>query len=351
MSNLEKDIEKIKKKIKKLSDGISKSKKSARKISSACNEINNSWSGSDLVGHSNLFYENFEIPPHNKRFSIEWGLLNGVPDGWSERSNEEVIEKIESESGASTEKLDEESDHISNEFDKLRKEAIISISSISREAATEIEKFNLRTKIDIFNQYWNKQIITRDSEAIYSGRIVPIHKYYDATASFVINVSDQLNEFLYLVDKTLAQNKSIEQKIQSGDDGRAAYIDKNTLLRISRIKNKNFDLSRLILFCNELDDNYSLKNYHSCAMLLRAILDHIPPIFQKKDFASVCAQHGGKSFKNIMRPLNETAKKIGDDYLHTQISNKVLVVTKTQISFQANLDVLLNEIASILEKK
>ena len=348
---METQIEKIKSEIKELQDKSNKISESAGKVSSVCNTINNSWSGSDLVGHSDFFYGNFNTPPYNRRFSVEWGLINGAPEGWSEKSNEEVLQKIESEASVSSEKLDKDADSIATEFENLRKQTIILFSGVSKEAATEIEKFNLRTKIDIFNQYWKRQIMTRDSEAIYAGRKIPTHKYYEATASFITGVAEQLNEFLYLVDKVAAQNKSTGQKARNEDVGRTAYVDKNTLLRLNKIESDNFDLSRLIALCNELDDNYSLGNYHSCAMLLRAIFDHIPPIFDKKSFEDVCAQHGGKSFKDIMRPLNETAKKIGDDYLHTQISKKVLAVTKTQVSFQANLDTLLNEIAAILEQK
>ena len=345
------EIATIKNEIKDLLKRVGRSIESAKKVVSACNTINNSWSGSDLVGHSDLFYGNFDAPPHNGRFSVEWGLIHGVPDGWHERSNDEVLQKIEDDSGVSPKTLDKDADFIADEFEKIRKRTIIVFSSFSKEAATEMEKFNLQTKTDIFNQYWKRQIVTRDSEALYAGRKIPTHKYYWATASFLTGAAEQLNEFLYLIDKVAAQSKSPEQKTRDGDGGRTAYIDKNTLLRLSRIESDNFDLSRLISLCNELDDNYSLGNYHSCAMLLRAILDHIPPIFGKTSFADVCAQHGGKSFKDITRPLNETAKKISDDYLHTQISKKVLAVTKTQVSFQANLDMLLNEAAAILERK
>lgn len=348
---MEKEIKKIKDGIEKLLERANQFNESAKKVFLACNLINNSWSGSDLVGHADFFYGDFDAPPHDRRFSVEWGLINGVPEGWSEKSNEEVLQKIGKDSGVLLKKLDDDADFIVNEFDKLRKQTIILFSGVSKEAAAVIEKFNLQTKIDIFNQYWKRQIITRDREAIYAGRKIPTHKYYEATASFITGVAEQLNEFLYLIGKVVAQNKSMGQKVLNEDVGRTAYVDKNTLLRLNKIESGNFDLSRLIALCNELDDNYSLENYHSCAMLLRAIFDHIPPIFGKKSFEDVCAQHGGRSFKDIMKPLDETAKKIGDDYLHTQISKKVLAVTKTQVSFQANLDTLLNEIAAIIELK
>lgn len=347
---MEKEIEKIKNEIKKLLKKADESNEPAKKVVSVCNLINISWSGSDLIGHSDFFYGDFVAPPNNRRFSIEWGLIHGVPEGWHEKNNEEVLQKIENDAGVSLKDLDEDADFIADEFEKLRKQTIILFSSISKEATTKIEKFNLRTKIDIFNQYWKRQIVTRDSEALYAGRKTPIHKYYEATASFITGVEEQLNEFLYLVDKVVAQNKSSEQMTRAEDSDRTAYVDKNTLLRLNRIKSDDFDLGRLIAFCNELDDNYRLGNYHSCAMLLRALFDHIPPIFSKTSFIDVCSQYGGQSFKDIMKPLNDTAKKIGDNYLHDQISKKIVTVTKTQVSFQANLDMLLNEIIVILEQ-
>ncbi len=348
---MEQQIEKIKNKIKELQEQATNITESAKKVSSACNTVNNAWSGSDLVGHANFFYSDFEIPPHNGRFSVEWGLIHGAPDGWEEKTSDEVRQKIENDSGVSLKDLDKEADLVTDKFDELRKQTIIVFSSVSKDIAKEIEKFSLRTKLDIFNEYWKRQIVTRDSEALYAGRQVPVHKYYDATASFITGVKKQLDDFLYLVDKSIVESMSLEQKKPNGEKGRTTYLDKYTLLRLIKIESKNFDLSRLIALCNELDDNYSLENYHSCVMLLRAILDHIPPIFGKTSFDDVCAQYGGRSFKDIMRPLNETAKKIGDNYLHTQISKKVVVITKTQVDFQANLDMLLNEAAIILEKE
>lgn len=343
-------IEEIKDGVQKLLDQADKSAESAKNVVSVCNAVNNSWSGSDLVGHANFFYGNFDTPPHNRRFSVEWGLINGVPDGWSEKSNDEVLQKIQNDSGVSPEELDKDADFIDSDFERLRRQAVITFSNISKDAADQIEKFNLQTKVDIFNQYWSRRIATRDSGALFAGRQIPTHKYYWATASFLAGAKEQLNEFLYLIDKVAAQyNKNSVQKEPNEDTQRSSYIDENTLLRLRKIENENFDLSRLVNFCHELNDNYSLENYYSCAMLLRAILDHIPPIFGKTSFSDVASQHGGKSLKKVLHPLDETAKKIGDDYLHKQISKKVLTVTKTQVSFQANLDMLLNEVAAILE--
>lgn len=340
-------IEEIKSEVNELKIKVTNNIEAAKKVSNVCNKINNSWSGSDLVGHANLFYGNYETPPTGGRFSIEWGLIHGIPNGWDERSGDDIRQKIEADAKVSLKDLDTEADQITDKFEEIRKKAIVVCASLSKDLSVELEKFIIKTKVDIFNQYWKRQITTRDSEAIYAGRIIPVHKYYEATAFFIDGANKQLEDFIHLIDKLLAQNK-VEPK-QSTEIRNISYLDKHTLLRLTKIENEKFDLSRLIAFCKELDDNYSLGNYYSCAMILRAILDHIPPIFDKSSFDDVYSKYGGKSFKDIVKPLNETARKIGDNYLHTQIDKKVIQITKTQVDFQANIDFLLNEVAKILE--
>lgn len=343
---MEKDINII---ISELEEIISQSKElvvSAESINSVCNLINNSWSGSDLVGHSNLFYGNFEIPENHRRFSVEWGLINGLPNGWNEKTPEELNKKISSKLLITLDVFNDKAEELENKFDEIRKKTVLLFAKFSREISNEVEKFNLKTKTDFFNDYWSRQIATRDSDALYSGRQVPPHKYYDATATFVLNFPKQVNDFIYLIRKYFIEVEN-EKKIETKHTNN--YIDKKTLIRIVSIKNNDFDLSRLIELLKELDDNFSLENYYSCSMILRSVLDHIPPIFGKTNFTDVCSQYGSKSFKDIMTPLNETARKIGDNYLHTQVDKKVLKISKTQVGFQANIDVLLNEIANILE--
>ena len=101
--------------------------------------------------------------------------------------------------------------------------------------------------------------------------------------------------------------------------------------------------------CKELNDNYSLANYLSCGMLIRAILDHVPPIFGKSTFKEVVNNYGTKSFKDIISPLEDSARKISDSYLHNPIRKKEILPTKTQVSFQPNMDCLLTEIVRVIK--
>lgn len=126
------------------------------------------------------------------------------------------------------------------------------------------------------------------------------------------------------------------------------YVSEVRLAALRAIKSNNFDLSKLIRLCEELNSNYTARNYYSVAMLLRAILDHIPPIFGVQDFASVIGQHGGRSFKDQMRKLEDFLRNIADQFLHQQIRRREAPPTDTQVHFAQPLDTLLGEVVAKL---
>jgi hypothetical protein len=127
------------------------------------------------------------------------------------------------------------------------------------------------------------------------------------------------------------------------------YVSEVRLAALRAIKSDAFDLSKLIRLCEELNSNYARRNYYSVAMLLRSILDHVPPIFGARDFASVIAQHGGKSIKDQMRKLDDFLRSIADQFLHQQIRRRETPPTDTQVHFAQPLDTLLGEVAAKLQ--
>jgi len=84
-------------------------------------------------------------------------------------------------------------------------------------------------------------------------------------------------------------------------------------------------------------------------MLVRAIADHIPPIFEKSTFTEVANNHGSKSFKESMKNLDNSSRKISDSHLHTQIRKKEVLPNSNQVDFSNDLDVLLGEIYRVLK--
>lgn len=110
-------------------------------------------------------------------------------------------------------------------------------------------------------------------------------------------------------------------------------------------------MTKLIKLCEEINIAHANELFLATAMLLRAILDHVPPIFSKASFKEVASEYGGKSFKATMDHLENGARKIADSHLHVQIQKKEVLPTSLQVNFSQHLDVLLAEVIAILQPK
>jgi len=128
-----------------------------------------------------------------------------------------------------------------------------------------------------------------------------------------------------------------------------AYVSQVRLEALRSIKNSQFDLTKLVRLCEELNSSYAAGNYFSVAMLVRAILDHVPPIFSVSNFTGVKAQHGGASFKQQMDHLDQSSRKIADAFLHEHIRRREVLPTDTQVYCAPALDTLLGEVVAKLQ--
>jgi len=129
------------------------------------------------------------------------------------------------------------------------------------------------------------------------------------------------------------------------------YVSATRIQELKVIESKRADLTKLIRLCEELNIAHANDLNLATAMLLRAILDHVPPIFSKVSFKEVASGYGGKSFKDTMQHLENGARKIADSHLHVQIRKKEILPTSLQVNFCQYLDVLLAEVIAILQSE
>jgi len=128
-----------------------------------------------------------------------------------------------------------------------------------------------------------------------------------------------------------------------------SYVNKTRLEELVSIRNNGkFDLTKLIKYCEELNLAYDNESYLSTAMLVRSIIDHVPPIFNCSNFAQVTA-NSVRSLKESLMNLENSSRKIADSFLHLQIRSKEVLPNSNQVDFSNNLDVLLSEIFRILK--
>lgn len=149
---------------------------------------------------------------------------------------------------------------------------------------------------------------------------------------------------------SLLQNMSDDPKEppETAPGAAVNYISQKRLQQLRDLPKKSFDLAKLIRLCEELNSNWHAENWLSVGMLLRAILDHVPPIFSTTSFAQYAAVAGGQSLKASMSNLDNSSRRIADRFLHEQVARRAALPTDTQVWFAPELDVLLGEIVNKL---
>lgn len=128
-------------------------------------------------------------------------------------------------------------------------------------------------------------------------------------------------------------------------------VDADRLEALRQLRPKAYDLARLVRLCEELNICYGAGAYHGAILITRALLDHVPPLFNVRTFGDIANNYrGGRSFREAMVHLQNGARKIADLHLHTQVRSSEALPNQTQVNFSPYLDVLLAEIIRIQEK-
>lgn len=127
-------------------------------------------------------------------------------------------------------------------------------------------------------------------------------------------------------------------------------ISETRLHELRTISVSRLDLRKLIRLCEEINIAYCEECYYATAMLTRAMLDHVPPVFGCSSFSEVTNNYsgGGKSFKETMHHLENAARKIADAHLHMRMRESEALPTAQQVNCGQQLDVLLAEIVRIV---
>ncbi len=134
---------------------------------------------------------------------------------------------------------------------------------------------------------------------------------------------------------------------QSDPAATLTLIAETRLNELRALSSSEFDFKKVIRLCEEINLAYAVECYLATAMLIRGLLDHVPPIFGKAAFAEVANNYGGKSFKDTMHHLENASRKVADAHLHMPIRKSETLPTAQQVNCGQQLDVLLSEIVRI----
>src|SRR3989344_3623770 len=326
----------------------------AKKVNKNTPQIRNSWSGSWIGYHHKLYYCNFEKPPMDEKFSVEWGGVNGFSDRWQKRDPEEVRNYLEKISGVSIDEMEREYKSLIHIVDDFYDETSIIIKT-DKEMQEEITKEKLLdghkklTQGEEGKLYLKGQmpatLMTRDSEAMTEGVFTPSILYYEGLTHEIIKcvelVYKNIKSIYYFI-RWMKEKYSSEKKETVQSSPTSLYVREEI---IEAIKNKKdgFNYTKLIKLITELNKNYLDSNPYSCLALIRAITDHIPPLTGYSSFEEVVNNYkGAKTNKNFIVKLFNN-RGVSDDSLHTSISNANDLIDMDNVPNQLLLNRLLQE--------
>jgi len=188
--------------------------KSCAAVTKAEQTVAESWSGSPMGYHAELYYRNFEQPPSAGTFSREWGGIHGIPSGWGRRSPDEVKERIEKLSGVAIEALDTSTTEVMDRAKCLHTDIVTETSGLhlqhgleqEKKLLNDLEKFKWGGTVgEYLSANLPKQVVCRDSEAMYQGMRVAAHLGFAALAFERNSECIAVTEFLKRATRLLRQ--------------------------------------------------------------------------------------------------------------------------------------------------
>lgn len=211
--------------------------------------------------------------------------------------------------------------------------------------------------IDLLNDIYPLGYLTEDK---FRDRIYLLAGYEDPARDTAIGANALINIFCvtgyiiksgqrFRVSKSFKKVQYEEHLSQAGKD--ESYISDSNIRELQRINHDKFDLTRLIRYCKEVNDNFKLGNYSSVAFICRAILDHIPPIFGEPNFESISAHTRKDSLKKTASHLYQSLKNIAEGHLPKQISEKEVLPLLKEVDFSAEMNFIIGRIIETLSKK
>lgn len=163
---------------------------------------------------------------------------------------------------------------------------------------------------------------------------------------------EQLHEAIGFVEGGLNQlrRKSSLPPNPNGATQKPPYVDPHRILQLRGIKSTQWDLKRLVRLLQELNIAHANEAHMATAMLVRAIADHVPPIFNAKNFSEVANNYPApRSFSEQVKQLDTSLRKIADMHIHQPVRKTEVLPLAPQVDFRGALDVLLSEIVRLLQ--
>lgn len=164
------------------------------------------WSGSNIGPHALMYYEGLRPPPPGRFWDKEWGFLHHQP-GWEGRSEDEVLNDIESRSGVRLKELRAEGEalrkRIKHHHDRIIRIAARVPARLAVEGGFDARRAELETTDSTtisFDSLASSQVAgqhhSRDSGSLHSGIRLAPHQTVDLECMAIWGVAARAEEFV-----------------------------------------------------------------------------------------------------------------------------------------------------------
>ena len=172
-----------------------------------------------------------------------------------------------------------------------------------------------------------------------SGGGTPIYRKQESLTKILMLYAHISNLFESFVDDDKAEESVLST---------VTYINLERIQALREINSEYFDFTKMIKICEEINYNFSIGNYISTITLVRTLINHIPPVFDKEKFTEVVSNYSwGKSHASLIKKLETESRHHADNHLHQVIRKSESLPNATQVDFSQSIDVLIAEIIRI----
>jgi hypothetical protein len=144
----------------------------------------------------------------------------------------------------------------------------------------------------------------------------------------------------------------IEAALERVDDGafsvsaNAWIIEPGLIERLASTQSAELDVRFLVGMCREINSCFAHGNIVATVLLMRAVLNYVPPLFGQKTFPQVVANIG-RSLKDNFDHLENGLRKIADFHTHRRIGPAESYPSNAQVEpFKPHFELLLQQVVA-----
>ncbi len=154
-------------------------------------------------------------------------------------------------------------------------------------------------------------------------------------------------EILNLFDSNMSKKpNTIEGTSDQINRNENFLISKEMIDKFRLKQHPKLKYSRLVVLLGEINSSWNNGNYNAVALLIRTVMNHIPPALGCKSFEAVANNYKcDRSVKSALDNLQKSAKNLFDIIAHEQIYKKEpRSISGVEVDCRQSLKLLLDEI-------